>query len=151
METKLTGGGGGAVERGRAAFLESWKWGMRRGDGSPTLVGKHMNLLVKAFTSETYIKRIRATDRAIAPTASRSETRMMARPASTARRAAARVSATVSFASEAAHTALEFEQMGKDDSPELKKKEEKADRREKYEATKRERARKLSSRGTGDW
>ena len=48
METKLTGGGGGAVERGRAAFLESWKWGMRRGDGSPTLVGKHMNLLVKA-------------------------------------------------------------------------------------------------------
>ena len=63
METKLTGGGGGAVERGRAAFLESWKWGMRRGDGSPTLVGKHMNLLVKAFTSETYIKRIRATDR----------------------------------------------------------------------------------------
>ena len=36
---------------------------------------------------------------------------MMARPASTARRAAARVSATVSFASEAAYTALEFEQM----------------------------------------
>ena len=36
--------------------------------------------------------------------------------------------------------------MGKDDSPELKKKEEKADRREKYEATKRERARKRRER-----